>query len=105
MSNEIKSLTEPKLKPPQLMTMFEDASGGYSYTRVVGFLFIVVFLLLMIYATVQTGALVVPPPEWIWLLVSFAAMKPIQRFAETKEIESQNNYDFQMAQLNKKDCK
>lgn len=102
MNNEIKSLTEPKPKSPPILSMFEDATGGYSYTRVVGFLFIIVFLGLITYASIQTGTIVIPPKEWVYLLVSFAAIKPLQRFAEAKELESQNNYEFQMSQLNKK---
>ena len=37
--------------------------------------------------------------EWVYIIVSFSLMKPVQSFAESKDTESQLNYNFQMAQL------
>jgi hypothetical protein len=99
MSNEIKSLTQSKEKSPALWTMFQDASGGLSYTRISGFIVLSVFFAVWGYLSIQTGVMVIPPQEMVYILVAFAAAKPIQRFAESKEIESQLNYDFQIAQI------
>lgn len=101
MNNDIKSLMAPKPKSPALWTMFLDGSEppSFSYTRIVGFLFVVVFLALVGYISVSTGTLIIPSKEWVYILIAFASMKPIQRFAEAKDNETQMNYDFQMAQL------
>jgi len=101
MSKEIKSLTPHKPKSPSLWTMFSDGadSPSYSYTRIVGFIVIVTFMATTTYLSFLTGALVVPPKEWVYIIVSFSLMKPVQSFAESKDTESQLNYNFQMAQL------
>lgn len=54
---------------------------------------------LAVYLSISTGSLIVPPKEWVYIIVAFSLMKPVQRFAEAKDNESQLNYDFQMAQL------
>jgi hypothetical protein len=101
---EIQSLIKPKVKPPALWSMFLDGTDppSFSYTRIVGFLFIIVFLILVGYLSISSGTLIVPSKEWVYILISFSLMKPIQRFAESKDNENQLNYDFQMAQLEKK---
>ena len=99
MEKEIKTLTEPKRQAPPLWTMFEDATGGISYTRVVGFMVATVFFFVWSYLSLTTGVMIVPPQEMVYILVAFAAAKPVQRFAESKEVETQLNYDFQMAQI------
>ena len=99
MDKEIKTLTEPKRQSPPLWTMFEDATGGISYTRVVGFMVAVVFFFVWAYLSITTETMIVPPKEMVYILVAFAAAKPVQRFAESKEVETQLNYDFQIAQL------
>jgi len=101
MSEEIKSLTLAKERAPGLWTMFADATGGLSYTRIVGFMVAVVFFFVWAYLSLTTGTMIVPPQEMVFILVAFAAGKPIQRFAESKEVETQLNYDFQIAQLEK----
>ena len=104
MSDEIKPLVKKK-RGPRISSMFLDATDppAYSYTRVVGFLFVVVFLILVGYLSISTGTLVIPSKEWVYILIAFSLMKPIQRFAESKDVENQLNYDFQMAQLDNKD--
>lgn len=101
MSNEIKTLTPLKRKAPALWTMFLDATDppAYSYSRIVGFIVLTVFMAVTAYLSIVSGTLVVPPKEWVFIVISFALMKPVQRFAETKDNESQLNYEFQMAQL------
>jgi hypothetical protein len=103
MSNEIKSLKNLESKSPPLSTMFWDGTNPptYSYTRIVGFLFVVVFLALVGYLSIQSGTLIIPSKEWVYILIAFSLMKPIQRFAESKDNENQLNYDFQIAQLDK----
>jgi hypothetical protein len=101
MSNEIKSLKPQKPKAPALWSMFLDATDppALSYSRVVGFIVIVTFMAITAYLSLSSGVLVVPPKEWVYILVAFSLMKPVQRFAESKDNEAQLNYDFQMAQL------
>jgi hypothetical protein len=101
MSKEIKSLIPTKPKAPALWSMFLDATDppSFSYARIVGFIVLVTFMAIAAYISISTGTLVVPPKEWVYILVAFSLMKPIQRFAESKDNESQLNYDFQMAQL------
>jgi hypothetical protein len=101
MSKEIKPLKDPKGRPPPLWTMFLDATDppAFSYSRIIGFAVIALFLTLVGYLSISSGALVLPTKEWVYILVSFSLMKPIQRFAETKDNEAQLNFDFQMAQL------
>jgi hypothetical protein len=101
---EIKPLRRPKEKSPALWSMFLDGTDppSFSYTRIVGFLFVVVFLFLVGYLSISTGTLIIPSKEWVYILIAFSLMKPIQRFAESKDNENQLNYDFQMAQLEKK---
>lgn len=99
MSDEIKSLTGNPRKAPALWTMFEDSTGGLSYTRISGFIVLVVFFAVWAYLCISTGAMVVPPKEMVYILVAFALGKPVQRFAEAREIETQLNYEFQMAQI------
>ena len=101
MSKEIKSLMPAKSKAPALWSMFLDASDppAFSYSRIVGFIVITTFMALAAYLTISTGTLIIPPKEWVYILVTFSLTKPIQRFAESKDNEAQLNYDFQMAQL------
>ena len=101
MSDEIKSLIPKKEKAPPFWSMFLDGTSppAFSYTRFVGFLVIVVFLALAAYISVSTGTLITPTKEWVYILVAFSLMKPVQRYAEAKDNETQLNYDFQMAQL------
>jgi len=105
MANEIKSLIEPKPKAPALWTIFLDGTEppAFSYTRVIGFLFVVVFLVLVGYLSIKSGTLIIPSKEWVYILVAFSLMKPLQRFAETKDNEVQLNYNFQMSQLDQLD--
>ena len=102
MDNEIKTLTPTKQVAPPWWTTFLDATNppAFSYARVVGFIVIVVFMAVISYLSITAGTLVVPPKEWVYILVAFSLMKPLQRYAETKDNEAQLNYDFQMAQLN-----
>lgn len=102
MDNEIKSLGLPKQKSPPLWTLFLDGTSppSYSYSRIVGFIVIVTFMIMVSYLSFTSGTLIVPPKEWVYIIVVFSLSKPLQRFAETKDNESQLNYDFQMAQLN-----
>lgn len=81
--------------------MFLDATEppSFSYSRIVGFIVIATFMALATYLTISTGTLVIPPKEWVYILVAFSLMKPVQRFAESKDNETQLNYEFQMAQL------
>lgn len=101
MNNDIKSLTPIGKKSPPLWTMFMDGTNppAYSYSRIIGFIVISIFMIMMVYFSFISGTLIVPPKEWIYIIVAFSLMKPIQRFAETKDNENQLNYDFQMAQL------
>ena len=101
MQREIKSLTSNTPKSPAWWTMFLDATDppAFSYARIIGFIVISVFLSMAAYISFSTGSLVVPPKEWVYILVAFSLMKPIQRFAESKDNASQLNYEFQMAQL------
>lgn len=99
MSNEIKSLMTPKKKGPKLSSMFEDSTGGFSYTRVTGFIVLTIFLVLSTYLSFTKEEFVVPPKEWVYIVIVFGIGKPIQRFAEAKEVETQLNYEFQMAQI------
>jgi len=101
MSKEIKSLTPAKPKAPPIWSMFLDATDppSFSYSRIIGFIVIATFMTIVSYLSMSSGALVVPPKEWVYILVAFSLMKPVQRFAESKDNESQLNYDFQMAQL------
>lgn len=99
MDNDIKSLTPPKEKSPPIWTMFEDATGGLSYTRISGFLVLIVFFSVWAYLSISTGAMIIPPKEMVYILVAFGLGKPIQRFAESKDNDAQLNYEFQMAQL------
>lgn len=101
MDNEIKTLTPTKQIAPPFWTTFLDATSppSFSYSRVVGFIVVVVFMAVISYLSITTGTLVVPPKEWVYILVSFSLMKPLQRFAESKDNEAQLNYEFQMAQL------
>lgn len=98
---EIQPLIKAKSKSPALWSMFLDGTDppSYSYTRVVGFLFVVVFLVLVGYLSISSGTLIIPSKEWVYILIAFSLMKPLQRFAEAKDNENQLNYDFQMAQL------
>lgn len=99
---EVKPLVPSKPKPPPFWTIFLDGADppSFSYARIVGFLVITLFLFLSGYLSITTGALVVPSKEWVYILVAFSLMKPLQRYAETKDNEAQLNFDFQMAQLN-----
>jgi hypothetical protein len=101
MDNEIKTLTSIKPTAPPFWTTFLDGTSppALSYSRVVGFIVIVTFMIIMSYLSISSGTLIVPPKEWVYIIVTFSLMKPLQRFAETKDNESQLNYDFQMAQL------
>ena len=101
MSTEIKTLKPQKPKAPALWSMFLDASDppSFSYARIVGFIVIATFMAMTAYLSISSGVLVVPPKEWVYILVAFSLMKPVQRFAESKDNEAQLNYDFQMAQL------
>jgi hypothetical protein len=101
MSEQIKSLVNPRVKAPGLWTMFEDATGGLSYTRIVGFMVAVVFFFVWAYLSLATGVMVVPPQEMVYILLLFAAAKPIQRFAESREVQDMLNYEFQMSQIEK----
>lgn len=101
MENEIKSLFESKEKSPPMWSMFIDATGGYSFTRIAFFITLSVFLTVWVYTSFQKGEMVEPPKPMIYLLLTYGVAKPIQRYAETKEVEAQLNYDFQMAQLDK----
>lgn len=100
MDTPIKSLTT-KSTAPAWWTIFIDATEPtcFSYARVTGALVIIIFLALATYLSLTSGSLIVPPKEWIYILVAFALGKPIQRFAETKEVEAQLNYDFQVKQI------
>jgi hypothetical protein len=99
---DIQPLTPVKAKSPSLWTMFIDGADGscFSYMRITGFMVITVFLALSAYLSIQSGSLIVPSKEWLYILLTFAAIKPIQKFSEVKEIENQLNYDFQTIQLN-----
>jgi hypothetical protein len=99
--SEIKSLKPATPKAPALWSMFLDATDppALSYSRVVGFIVIATFMAITAYLSLSTGTLVVPPKEWVYILIAFSLMKPVQRFAEAKDNESQLNYEFQMAQL------
>jgi hypothetical protein len=101
MSDEIKSLIPVTETPPKWWTTFLDATSppAFSYMRIVGFAVITVFLSVWAYLSLTTGTVIIPSKEWVYILVAFSLSKPIQRFAETKDNESQLNYDFQMAQL------
>ena len=99
MDKEIKPLVKPREKSPALWTIFEDATGGLSYTRVVGFMIAVVFFFVWSYLSLTTGVMIVPPQEMVYILIAFAAAKPVQRFAESREVQDMLNYDFQMAQI------
>lgn len=102
MNNEIKALVTPVQKSPPIWSLFLDGTSppSYSYSRIVGFIVIVTFMVIISYLSIHSGTLIVPPKEWVYIIVTFSLMKPLQRFAETKDNESQLNYDFQMAQLN-----
>lgn len=102
MDNDIKSLKLAKPVAPPLWTLFLDATSppAFSYSRIVGFIVIAIFMVIVSYLSFSSGVLVVPPKEWVYILISFSLMKPLQRFAESKDNETQLNYDFQMAQLN-----
>ena len=102
MSREIQPLKPSVASPPSFWTMFLDATDppAFSWARIMGFLVIMTFLVLAVYFSIQAGALIVPSKEWVYVVVAFAASKPIQRYSESRECESQRNYDFQMAQLN-----
>ena len=101
MSTEIKSLTPKKPNSPAWWTMFLDGTepAAFSYARIVGFIVTILFMAMMVYLTITTGVLPVPPQQWVYILVTFGLSKPIQRFAETKDNETQLNYEFQMAQI------
>ena len=99
MSEQIKTLVPQRQKSPGLWTMFEDATGGLSYTRIVGFMIAVTFFFVWAYLSLTTGAMIVPPYEMVYILVAFAAAKPVQRFAESREVQDMLNYEFQMSQL------
>lgn len=101
MDNEIKSLTAVKQSAPPFWSTFLDATDppSFSYSRIVGFIVIVTFMIIVSYLSITTGTLIVPPKEWVYIIVVFSLAKPLQRFAETKDNEAQLNYDFQMAQL------
>jgi len=96
---EIKSLKGNVEKMPPIWTMFTDATGGLSYFRIIGSLTVIVFLGLCVFAAIKTGNLPVPSQEWTYIIVSLALGKSVQRFAEQREVDSQLNYDFQMAQV------
>lgn len=102
MSIQIQPLKPIKSSPPSWWTMFLDATDppAFSWSRIMGFLLVFVFLILVVYFSLQSGSLIVPSKEWVYILVAFAASKPIQRYAESKDNEAALNYDFQMAQLN-----
>jgi hypothetical protein len=98
---EIKSLKPPGPKAPPLWTLFLDGTSppAFSYTRIVGFMVITVFLFLAAFISITSGTLIVLTKEWVYVLCAFALIKPFQRFAEAKDNETQLNYEFQMAQL------
>ena len=102
MNDDIKSLKEPLKKSPPIWSMFEDAAGGYSFTRIVAFIVVTLFFSVWSYLSISTNTMIVPPKEMVYVLITFAAAKPIQRFAEVKEIENQLNYNFQMTQIENK---
>ena len=101
MSKEIKSLLPVRVKAPALWSMFLDGTEppAFSYTRIVGFIVITTFIAMAAYLSISTGTLIVPPKEWVYIIIAFSLMKPIQRFAESKDNEAQLNYDFQIAQI------
>lgn len=101
MDNEIKTLKSEKQKSPPFWTMFLDGTNppSFSYSRMVGFMVITTFMIMVSYLSITTESLIIPSKEWVYIIVSFSLMKPLQRFAESKDNESQLNYDFQMAQL------
>jgi len=101
MSEEIKSLKPKQAPAPALWTMFEDSTGGLSYTRIVGFMVAVVFFFVWAYLSLNTGVMIIPPTEMVYILVAFAAAKPIQRFAESREVQDMLNYEFQISQIGK----
>lgn len=102
MSNDIKSLKVIDKKIPPLWSVFEDSSGGFSFTRIISFIVVTLFFLVWSYLSISTDTMIVPPKEMVYILITFAAAKPIQRFAEVQEVENQLNYEFQMTQIENK---
>jgi hypothetical protein len=100
MNANIKPLVTSEKSPPW-WTVFLDGTSpaSFSYARVSGGLVLLVFLGLTVYLSITTGTLVIPSQEWVYILIAFALGKPVQRYAEAKDNESQLNYEFQMAQL------
>lgn len=101
--SEIKSLKKEntKIAAPPIWTMFLDGTNppAFSYTRITGAIFLAIFLGLLIFVTLKSGVMFLMTKEWAYVLVAFCLIKPLQRFAEAKDNETQLNYEFQMAQL------
>lgn len=98
--NEIQPLTQKSECPP-FWTFFLDGADktSLSMLRLITFLIFIVFLPVWGYLCLYSGTFVMPPNEFLYFLMVALGVKPIQKFAESKEIESQLNYDFQMNQL------
>lgn len=103
MNSNIKTLTPEvqKEKSPAIWTAFLDGAlpPAFSYARIIGFIVIITFMAVTTYLSLTSGTLIVPPKEWVYIIITFGLSKPIQKFAEVKDNEAQLNYDFQMAQL------
>ena len=101
MAEEIKSLKK-KSDAPGLYTMFMDATGGYSWFRVVGFIVIMTMITVWATSCAWSGTIIPIDETILYVLAFFVGGKPIQRIFESKEVASQLDYDFQMAQLEQK---
>ena len=102
MSNDIKTLMEPKRQAPPLWTMFEDATGGMSSMRFAFLFMLFVVMGVWGYLSITTGAMVLIPMEIVGMVLGFGGVKTWQRFAEGKEVEAGMNLEFMTAQLKEK---
>lgn len=82
--------------------MFMDATGGYSWFRVVGFIVIMTMITMWVVGCWWSGSIIPFDETMLYVFAFFAGGKPIQRIFESKEVASQLDYDFQMAQLKQK---
>lgn len=97
---DIKRLYPEKESTPGLWTMFADATGGFSYFRVTGFIATMTILAVWANACFVAGAIVPIDPSVLGIWGIYAGGKVGQRIFESKEVAAQLDYDFQMAQLN-----